>query len=197
MPFRQSLVLLAVLSLVACSSVPYAQRQATRLAEYTAVAGAPVSNFRFFSLYSWEPLGQTTLAVYTRPNEAWLLDLDGGCRDLPFTPVIGVTSNLNQVSVRFDKVLTGRNQFPCTITGIRPLDIRRMKATRQAQRPIDIQPRAAAGAGGAVSLGPASGRACVHCAMAVRSVNAGTGVRPDKPTAVAGWSAGARVVPAA
>jgi hypothetical protein len=142
MSMRMFMLMLAGFMLVACSSVPYAQRQAARLAEYTAVAGAPVSNFRFFTLYSWEPLGDNTLAVYTRPNEAWLLDLDGGCRDLAFTPAIGITSNLNQVSVRFDKVLTGRNQFPCTITRIRPLDIKRMKAAQQERRAINAQPRA-------------------------------------------------------
>jgi hypothetical protein len=140
---RKLCPLVAVLALAACSSVPYAQRQATRLAEYTAVAGPPVTSFRFFTLYSWEPLDERTLAVYTRPNEAWLLQLGGGCPGLAFTPAIGLTSNLNQVSVRFDQVLTGRNQFPCTITGIRPLDIRRMKAARQERRTINAQPRSA------------------------------------------------------
>jgi hypothetical protein len=144
---RLFMLMVAGFVLAACSSVPYAQRQAERLAEYTAVAGAPVNNFRFFTLYSWEPLGDTTLAVYTRPNEAWLLDLDGGCRDLAFTPAIGLTSNLNQVSVRFDQVLTGRNQFPCTITRIRPLDIRRMKAAQQERRALNAQPRVADGQG--------------------------------------------------
>ena len=143
MSIRLLMLMIAGFVLTACSSVPYAQRQAARLAEYTAVAGAPVSNFRFFTLYSWEPLGDKTLAVYTRPNEAWLLDLDGGCRDLAFTPAIGLTSNLNQVSARFDKVLTGRKLFPCTITRIRPLDIKRMKAAQQERRTINAQPRAA------------------------------------------------------
>ncbi len=140
---RLLLVLASVFALGACSSVPYAQRQAERLAAYTAAAGVPVSNFRFFTLYSWEPLGDKALAVYTRPNEAWLLDVDGGCHDLAFTQAIGLTSNLNQVSIHFDKVLTGRRNFPCTITQIRPLDVKQLKATQQAQRQIKAQPRAA------------------------------------------------------
>ncbi len=140
-PCKFLLITIGACALGACSSVPYAQRQVERLAAYTAAAGVPVNNFRFFTLYSWEPLGDKVLAVYTRPNEAWLLNVDGGCQGLAFTPAIGLTSNLNQVSIRFDRVLTGRGSFPCTITQIRPLDIKRLKATEQAQRQIKAEPR--------------------------------------------------------
>jgi hypothetical protein len=101
-----------VASLAACSSVPYAQRMSNRQAAYAAAAGEPVRNFRFFELYSWEPLGNSQLAVYTRPNEAWLLTVSGPCPDLDFTNVIGLTSNLHEVSINFDKVLTGRADPP-------------------------------------------------------------------------------------
>lgn len=127
----------------ACSSVPYAQRQAERLAEYTAAAGAPVPSFRFLALYSWEPLSDTELAVYTRPNKAWLLNVDGGCPALAYAPSIGVTSYLRQVSINFDKILTGRNGFPCTITRIRPLDMQHLKAAQKARREVHAQPRPA------------------------------------------------------
>ncbi|HEY8587588.1 MAG TPA: DUF6491 family protein [Rhodanobacter sp.] len=123
-----------------CSSVPYAQRAAQRQAAYAAAAGAPVNSFRFFSLYSWEPLSDTQLAVYVRPNTAWLLDVDN-CPDLSFVNNIGLTSNINQVMVQFDKVLTGRKSFPCTITRIRPLDVKSLKVAQQAQRQINSEPR--------------------------------------------------------
>ena len=74
-----------------CSSVPYAQRMSERQAAYAAAAGAPVRSFNFFSLYSWEPLSDTELAVYTQPNKAWLLDL-GGCQDLLFVNSIGLSA---------------------------------------------------------------------------------------------------------
>lgn len=141
MTVMRFLMVVGACALGACSSVPSAQRQAERLAAYTAAAGAPVSNFRFFTLYSWEPLSDTELAVYTRPNEAWLLNVDGGCHDLTFTQAIGLTSNLNQVWVGFDRVLTGRGNFPCTITHIRPLDVRQLRATEKVQRQIKAQPR--------------------------------------------------------
>jgi hypothetical protein len=127
--------------LAACSSVPYAQRQAARLAAYTAAAGAPVTSFRFFTLYSWEPLSDSELAVYTQPNQAWLLTVDAGCRELAFTQTIGLTSSLKQVSVRFDKVLTGRRDFPCTIRQIRPLDVKQLHASERVRRQIESQPR--------------------------------------------------------
>ncbi|AGG90537.1 DUF6491 family protein [Rhodanobacter denitrificans] len=123
-----------------CSSVPYAQRMSERQAAYAAAAGAPVRSFRFFSLYSWEPLGDTQLAVYTQPNKAWLLDL-GGCQELRFVNSIGLTSNLNQVMVGFDKVLTGRHNFPCTITQIRPVEVKSLKLAQQQQRQIESAAR--------------------------------------------------------
>ncbi len=132
--------LLLGLSCAGCSSVPYAQRMSERQAAYTAAAGAPVRSFRFFSLYSWEPLGDTQLAVYTQPNKAWLLDL-GGCQELRFVNSIGLTSNLNQVMVGFDKVLTGRHNVPCTITQIRPVEVKSLKLAQQQQRQIESAAR--------------------------------------------------------
>ncbi|MGY3039817.1 hypothetical protein ACVWWQ_001440 [Rhodanobacter sp. TND4EL1] len=133
--------LMLALSSAGCSSVPYAQRMSQRQSAYVAAAGAPVHSFRFFSLYSWEPLSDTELAVYTRPNEAWLLDL-GGCQDLMFTNTIGLTSNLHQVMVGFDQVLAGRRNFPCTITGIRPVDVKSLKVAQEKQRKIEAAARA-------------------------------------------------------
>lgn len=133
------LAAVAAMALAGCSSVPSAQRQAERKAAYEAAAGAPVNSFRFFtSPWSWEPLGEDQVAIYTRPNAAWLLDVPG-CNQLPFATVIGLTSNLDQVSIRFDKVLTGRNGFPCTITRIRPVDVGRLKAAEQRQ--VEMAPR--------------------------------------------------------
>ena len=142
--FRFILAAAGALAIAACSSVPYAQRQADQLADYTAAAGATVSSFRFFSpLYSWTPLSDTELVVYTRPNQAWLLDVAGGCPALTYTTSIGVTSYLNQVTTNFDKVLTGRNNFPCTITKIRSLDVSRVKAAQKMRRDIRSEPRPA------------------------------------------------------
>ncbi|HEY0198752.1 MAG TPA: DUF6491 family protein [Rhodanobacter sp.] len=135
--------LLAIM-LAGCSGVPLAQRESQRQAAYAAAAGASVRSFRFFNLYSWEPLDNGQMAVYTKPNEAWLLDLGGACPNLEFASAIGLTSQFDQVSVGFDKVLTGRGNYPCTITGIRPVDVSRLKLEQQAQRKINAEQREAA-----------------------------------------------------
>jgi hypothetical protein len=137
---RLSLMVGAALLIGGCASGPQAQRAADRQAAYTVAAGAPVRSFRFVTLYSWEPLGTSHLAVYTRPHEAWLLDV-GSCPDLPYTPTIGLTSNLNQVMVNFDKVLIGRSNFPCRIVQIRPVDVKQLKAVQKQQRMIRSEPR--------------------------------------------------------
>lgn len=127
--------------LAACSSVPYARRLSERQAAYAAAAGAPVRSFRFYgSMWSWEPLGSDQLVVYTRPNIAWLLDVSR-CMELEYANAIGLTSTLNEVSVRFDKVITGRRDFPCTIMQIRPIDVSHLKATLKQRRPVNEMPR--------------------------------------------------------
>jgi len=130
----------------ACSSVPYAQRLAQRQAAYAAAAGAPVRSFHFFSLYSWEPLGDNQVAVYTQINRAWLLDV-GPCQNLEFTNAIGLTSFSGEVSANFDKVLVGRGYPPCFISKIRPIDVAKLKLEQQAQRKINAEPRQPATAG--------------------------------------------------
>ncbi|WP_329741643.1 DUF6491 family protein [Dyella sp. A6] len=129
----------------ACSSVPLAQREQQRLAAYEAAAGAPVDSFRFFApMWSWEPLSETRLVVYTRPDKAWLLDLDGACQNLEFANAIGLSSYIGQVSARFDRVYTGRGYIPCTIMHIRPVDVSKLKIEQAKQREIDSRPRPAA-----------------------------------------------------
>lgn len=142
MALKHILLAGAAMAVVAgCSSVPYAQRLTQRQAAYTAAAGAPVNSFRFFTpLWSWEELGPDQVVIYTRPKEAWLLDVPG-CNRLPFANAIGLTSNLNQVSINFDKVITGRNNMPCTIQRIRPVDVGKLKAVQQEQRQVKAEPR--------------------------------------------------------
>ena len=45
--------------------------------------------------------------------------------------------------VGFDRVLTGRGNFPCTISQIRPVDVKSLKAVQQQQRLIKSEPRGA------------------------------------------------------
>ena len=134
-------ILLAGGVLCGCAMPANTRSSAQRQAEYAASAGAPQNTFIFSSgLYSWEPLGETQLVVYTKPKEAYLIDLKA-CSNLLTTNSIGLTSRLGQVSVNFDSVRTRPPLISCAISQIRPIDIFRLKAAQQAQRKIDAEPR--------------------------------------------------------
>jgi hypothetical protein len=141
---RSTFPLLLAASLAACASTP--ERQAADAAQqglYRSHAGAPVRSFHFFGrIDSWTPLGDRAVVVWTRMNEAWLLDLDGGCNGLDYAPAIGLTSSSGTVSARFDKVLvhdTGGIDLPCIIMAIRPIDVPALKAAQREQRAAQDQ----------------------------------------------------------
>jgi len=122
-----------------------------RLALYRAHAGAPQQDMRFTGrLNGWTELGETALAVWTRPGEAYLLELAGSCPQLPYTPAIGLTSQGSRVSARFDQVLVRDAgpgiQMPCRIGSIRPLDVKALRVSEQALRQAEAQERAPADA---------------------------------------------------
>jgi hypothetical protein len=136
----------SVVLLAACARVgkDYTARLAARQQAYAVAAGAPVDSFHYFSLWSWEPLSDTELAVYTRSNEAWLLDLDGKCRNLQFTNHIGLTSSAGTVSAKFDRVITGPADAPCFIKQVRPVDIAKLDSPQQGKpREVEETPRPA------------------------------------------------------
>lgn len=123
-----------------CATTPNAPnvRDMQRLADVSAVAGQPVSSFRFFNLSSYEPIGDSDLLVFTNPRDAWLLHLDGHCRDLDFGPFLGLTSTFNRVSARFDKVIVRGNPIGCQIREIRPVDTAVLKRVEK-ERKLDMQ----------------------------------------------------------
>lgn len=125
---------LTLFAMSACATDPK-MRDADRLALYRAHAGAPVPAFQYFGrLDGWTPLGDSALAVWTRPNQAYLLELQGRCPDLDFASAITVSNQAGRVYSRFDKVMVLSRSaipFPCHIGSIRPLDV---KAIKQAQR---------------------------------------------------------------
>ena len=119
-----------------CASTRLAESD--RLALHRGHAGAPVNHFNYFgSINGWTPLGDSALTVWTRPNQAYLLELAGPCPELDFAPAISISNQMGRVSARFDKVtVQGRSHspvFPCHIREIRPLDV---KALKQAERDL-------------------------------------------------------------
>ncbi len=129
-------VLLASTMFALCACASDARlRDADKLAIYEANAGAPVGSFQYFgSINGWTPLGDSAIALWTRPNQAYLLTLYGPCPDMPYSPVISVTNQMGRVHARFDKVIArnrGSIDIPCNIKEIRPLDV---KAVKQAEK---------------------------------------------------------------
>jgi hypothetical protein len=127
--FRVAIAMLLAGVLVACTTPGPRERQASRLDMVTQAAGEPVEAFRFWNLHRWEPLGPHSVAVWTRFDEAYLVDVDRGCFGLEFAQAIGVTSSLNRVTRRFDAVTFERQR--CAIEQIRPIDtveLRRLAA---------------------------------------------------------------------
>ena len=135
MNMRHLSYVLLSLVLTACSSVPYAQRLADRQTDYAATAGDPVASFRYTTdLYSWEAVSDTQVAVYTKPLEAYLLDLGTRCPDILSNYDIGLTSSFGKVTPRFDKVLTGAHHIPCVIQQIRPVDVQKLRELREKRK---------------------------------------------------------------
>jgi hypothetical protein len=136
--------LLLAMALASCASTP--EKLASDAAQqslYRTHAGAPVRSFHFFGhIDSWTPLDDKSVVVWTRPTEAWLLDLSGPCNGLSFAPAIGVTSSGGTVSARFDKVLVRDNgpvNIPCIISEIRPIDVKAVRAEQRAAREAKAQ----------------------------------------------------------
>lgn len=117
-----------------------------RLDIHRAHAGEPVRSFHDFgSLYSWTPLGDAALTVWTRPNQAYLLELDGHCPDLEYARAIGFSAQGGTVFAGMDSVVVldrQTNNIPCRIRQILPLDAKAVKSAERAAR--DVSDRAGA-----------------------------------------------------
>lgn len=133
------------LTLVACATTGRLTSD-QRLALYRAHAGPPQPSLQYFgSLNGWTELGDSALAVWTRPGEAYLLELRGPCQGLDYAPAIGLTSQMGQVSARFDKVLvrdpTPGPATPCFIGSIRKLDVKAVRASEKELRQAQVEER--------------------------------------------------------
>ena len=145
---RLCLLLALGFALTACATIPK-QTDAEKLALYRAQAGEPVKDFRYFgSINGWNPLGDSALVVWTKPNQAYLLELYGPCSNLGFAPAITLSNTMGQVSARFDSVNvhgggSSHMDIPCRIQTIRPLDVKGLKQAQQELREAKLVERPA------------------------------------------------------
>ena len=132
---KTTLVALAAAALLGGCATSSGMRDADRLALYRTHAGAPVDDFRYFgSLNGWTSLGDEAVALWTRPNQAYLVSFNGRCPDLDFAQAISVSNQFHTVHRNFDTVTAigaSSMTIPCRIREIRPLDV---AAIRDAER---------------------------------------------------------------
>lgn len=153
-----------VAALAGCASTSKLS-DSEKLALYREHAGEPVKRFHYFgNINGWTPLGNKALVVWTRPSEAYLLDLSGPCQDLDYAPAITITNRMGDVSARFDDVIvrgggTAPIRIPCKIWEIREVDV---KAVKQAER--DLREAATAERTGDSAEAGMANPASVHCA---------------------------------
>ena len=145
---RFCLLLAVGFVLTACATTPK-QSDAEKLALHLAQAGEPVKDFRYFgSLNGWSPLGDSALVVWTKPSEAFLLELYGPCSNLNYAPAITLSNTMGHVSARFDSVSvrgggSSHMDIPCRIQTIRPLDVKGLKQAQQELREAKVVERPA------------------------------------------------------
>lgn len=132
---RRALLLAACIAMLSagCAGMNAPRAPSAALARYQAVAGAPVASMPFLRMDSWEPLDDSYLVVWTNPHQAYLLRVWPNCDWLVSAPTIALTSSVNRVDARFDKVLVPHHQ-QCPIEEIRPIDVAALKRARAAER---------------------------------------------------------------
>jgi len=126
--------LLAVMVLAGCSSggIPKHEDEAQVRARFGAYAGEPIDRMTWMGqYYSWEPIGENQLVVFTTPSDAYLLKVSGPCTDLKFVTSIGLTSTGSTVYSRLDSVKV--RHWRCPIAEIRRVDYKRMRADMRAE----------------------------------------------------------------
>jgi hypothetical protein len=126
--------LLAVMVLAGCSSggIPKHEDAAQVRARFAAYAGEPIDRMTWMGqYYSWEPVGENQLVVFTTPSDAYLLKVSGPCTDLKFVTSIGLTYTGSAVYSRLDSVKV--RHWRCPIAEIRRVDYKRMRADMRAE----------------------------------------------------------------
>ena len=109
--------------LAGCSTTVWKSRtpSAERREQYVRYAGAPVDSIaRPREYYTWTPLGNDQLVLWTSVNDAYLITVLPPCAELDFVRGIRITTTGNTVTRGVDSI-----QFldrTCLISQLRPVD---------------------------------------------------------------------------
>ncbi len=117
------------LSLGACATTGGGS-DASHLAAYTPYLQPAVKSIRYTQARNWEKITAQHVLLETRPNEQYLLKLDGPC--LQFSngsPSLIVDAHMTgMLSAGTDRIGTMDSRITCLIREIRPLDYAAMQA---------------------------------------------------------------------
>ena len=132
MNFRAVGILAAALSLGACATTT-SDTDASRLARYSPYLQPAVKSIRYAQARNWEKITDHHVLLEVRPNEQYLLKLDGPC--LQFSngsPSLIVDAHMSGIlSAGSDRIGTMESRITCLIREIRPVDIAAQKAAEK------------------------------------------------------------------
>lgn len=135
--FLTSFASLVALAVSGCVSTG-AMKDDDRLALYRSHAGESVDSIQYTGSYSgWTPLSDGAFALWTRPSQAWLVELYSPCSEIDYADTIGFRDTNGRLSARFDQVYVGSHSLipiSCTIKEIRPLDVKAIRAAEKDAR---------------------------------------------------------------
>lgn len=140
------IALVALQLLTGCASSPQMTRE-ERIEWYRANAGEPVRSF-FYSghLRGWTALDERSIALWTRSNEAYLLEFFPRCPDLAFASTITISHQIGRVNAGFDSVTVRRASggiggVRCRIETIRPIDTTVVKEPKRNLQDAELVER--------------------------------------------------------
>jgi hypothetical protein len=147
MPVKKALIALVALQLVAaCATSPQMTRE-ERIEWYRANAGEPVRSF-FYSghLRGWTALDERSIALWTRSNEAFLIEFFPRCPDLAFASTLTISNHIGRVNAGFDSVTVRRASggiggVRCRIETIRPINTRVVSESKRNLQQAELVER--------------------------------------------------------
>lgn len=147
MPVKNALIaLLATLLVTACASSPQMTRE-ERVEWYRANAGEPVRSFFYAGhLRGWTALDDRSIALWTRSNEAFLIEFFPRCPDLAFASTLTISNQIGRVNAGFDSVTVRRASggiggVRCRIEAIRPINTRVVSESKRSLQPAELVER--------------------------------------------------------
>ena len=147
MPVKNALIaLLATLLVTACANSPQMTRE-ERVEWYRANAGEPVrSLFYAGPLPGWTALDDRRIALWTRSNEAFLIEFFPRCPDLAFASTITISNQIGRVNAGFDSVTVRRASggiggARCRIETIRPINTRVVSESKRNLQQAELVER--------------------------------------------------------